>query len=193
LLWRPASAAWPDATHLDVTLELDRGELGFADRRHFGRALYFPALEDCAGISQLGVDPLSPAFTPQKLLEVLQASRRPLKLLLMDQSRIAGIGNIYSCEAMWRARLSPRRPTHRVRPAEARRLHKAIVAVLHRALECCLAPPPDFRDPRWWFQGLEKIERVYGREGKPCRRCGRPVKRIAQGGRSSFFCPGCQR
>jgi formamidopyrimidine-DNA glycosylase len=176
-----------------VTLELDRGELGFADRRHFGRVLYFPALEGCAGISQLGVDPLSPAFTPQKLLEVLQASRRPLKLLLMDQSRIAWIGNIYSCEAMWRARLSPRRPTHRVRPAEARHLHKAIVAVLRRALECCLAPPPDFRDPRWWFQGLEKIERVYGREGKPCRRCGRPVKRIAQGGRSSYFCPGCQR
>ncbi len=78
-------------------------------------------------------------------------------------------------------------------PQESRRLHKAIVSVLSRALECCLHPAPDFRDPEWWFQGLEKILRAYGREGKPCRRCGEPIQRIAQGGRSTYFCRRCQK
>lgn len=192
LLWRRRSAAWPKGLHLDVCLDLGYGELGFVDRRHFGRVHYFPAPGDCPGIARLGVDPLSRAFTGAKLFAMLQASRRPLKMFLMDQSRIAGLGNIYTCEALWRAGLSPLRATHRVPPRRVRVLHKAIVTVLQRALECCLDPPPNFRDPSWWFQGLEKIERVYGREGKPCRRCGRRVRRVEQGGRSSFYCPGCQ-
>jgi formamidopyrimidine-DNA glycosylase len=192
LLWRPEGASWPKNAHLDVFLELDRGELGFVDRRHFGRALFFPKLENCSGIARLGADPLGQGFTAEKLFATLQASRCPLKPFLMDQSRIAGLGNIYSCEALWRARLSPFRATHRVSRQHARALHKAIVAILRRALECCLTPPPSFRDPSWWFQGLEKIERVYGREGKPCRRADGRVRRRQQGGRSTFYCPGCQ-
>jgi formamidopyrimidine-DNA glycosylase len=115
----------------------------------------------------------------------VQARRRhikPLKIFLLDQSKIAGIGNIYSSEAMWRARIDPRRPGHRLSHVEVRRLHKAIVDVLQRALECCLNPAPDYRDPNWWFQGLERILRVYGREDKSWRRCGEPVRRIEQGG-----------
>jgi formamidopyrimidine-DNA glycosylase len=80
-----------------------------------------------------------------------------------------------------------------LKPLEVRRLHKAIVSVLARALECCLHPAPDFRDPEWWFQGLEKILRVYGREGKPCRRCGEPIQRITQVGRSTYYCGRCQK
>ena len=179
--------------HVDVAFELDRGTLGFVDRRHFGRVQWLGAAEDLPGIRELGVDPLSPEFTPAHLFELMRASRRPLKLFLLDQSRIAGLGNIYSSEALWHARLNPKRRAHRVTLAEARRLHKAIVAVLRRALECCLNPAPDFRNSDWWFQGLEKIIRVYGREGKACRRCGKPVRRIAQGGRSTFFCARCQR
>jgi formamidopyrimidine-DNA glycosylase len=67
------------------------------------------------------------------------------------------------------------------------------VSVLSRALECCLHPAPNFRDSEWWFQGLETILRVYGREGKPCRRCGEPILRIAQGGRSTYYCRHCQK
>src|SRR5216684_2712212 len=91
------------------------------------------------------------------------------------------------------ARLDPRRRANTLKPPEARRLHKAIVSVLARALECCLHPAPDFRDPEWWFQGLETILRVYGREGKPCRRCGEPIRRIAQGSRSTYCCGRCQK
>jgi len=180
------------AGHVDVALDLDSGTLGFVDRRHFGRVQHFTQPDDLPGIRALGVDPLTPEFTAEKLADILRSSR-PLKLLLLDQARIAGLGNIYSSEALWRARLDPRRRAHRVLPAEARRLHKAIVAVLLRALECCLHPAPDFRDPGWWFQGLEEILRVYGREGKPCRRCGAAVRRIEQGGRSTYACFRCQK
>jgi formamidopyrimidine-DNA glycosylase len=163
------------------------------DRRHFGRMNWLAREEDSPGIPSPGVDALSPKFTPQRLEALLKKARRPLKLFLMDQTRIAGLGNIYSNEALWHARLSPRRRAYRLLRREARRLHKAIVYVLRRALECCLYPAPDLRDAKWWFQGIEKTLRVYGREGEHCRRCGGRIRRIEQGGRSSFFCPGCQR
>lgn len=183
----------PIRRHVDVTLNLPGGVLGFVDRRHFGRINWFARPEGVPGIRTLGVDPLSPQFTPAHLEALLRKSRRPLKLLLLDQTRIAGLGNIYSSEALWRARLNPRRLAHRVTPAEVRRLHKATVAVLRRALECCLDPAPNLRDPGWWFAGLDKILRVYGRQGKGCRRCGGLICRIEQGGRSTFYCRGCQR
>jgi formamidopyrimidine-DNA glycosylase len=171
--------------------------LGFVDPRHFGRMRFTEDLAHFPGLRRAGIEPLSRRFTPATLAALLHASHRPLKLFLMDQSRIAGLGNIYSNEALWRARLSPRRPSNRLRPAEIRALHKAIVGVLRAALKCCLAPPPDFRDPRWWFQGLEGILDVCGREGRPCRRCGprfpRGIRRITQSGRSTFFCPHCQK
>lgn len=179
--------------HVDVALHFPHGTLGFLDRRHFGRVNWFRSPEEVPGIRTLGPDALSPRFTPDYLRDLLAKSRRPVKLLLLDQTRVAGLGNIYAGESLWRARVSPRRRAHRVRPEEARRLHKAIVDVLRRALECCLDPAPDFRNPEWWFQGLEKILGVYGREGKPCRRCRTRIRRIEQGGRSSYFCPSCQR
>jgi len=133
--------------HIDVALELTCGTLGFVDRRHFGRLQWVPRPEDMPGIRALGVDPLSSRFTPNCLETLLRKSRRPLKLFLLDQTRVAGLGNIYANEVLWHARLSPRRTACRVTVAEARRLHKAIVAVLRRALECCLDPAPDFHDP----------------------------------------------
>jgi len=179
--------------HIDIALHFRHGTLGFVDRRHFGRVLWFRAAEEVPGIRGLGPDPLSRDFTLDYLRSLLTKSRRPVKLLLMDQTRIAGLGNIYASESLWRARIGPRRLSHRVRPEEARRLHKAIVDVLSRALECCLDPAPDFRDPGWWFQGLERILGVYDLEGKPCRRCGTRIRRIQQAGRSSYYCPTCQR
>jgi formamidopyrimidine-DNA glycosylase len=179
--------------HVDVAFELEKGVLGFADGRHFGRVLVYESAETCPALARLGVDAISPDFTPARFIEMLATSRRPLKEFLLDQSRVAGIGNIYSCESLWQAKLDPRRRANSLKAAEARRLHKAIVSVLARALECCLHPPPDFRDADWWFQGLEKVLCAYDREGRPCRRCGNAIKRIAQGGRSTYFCAHCQK
>ena len=179
--------------HIDVALEFKSGgALGFVDPRHLGRVRWIAAPGDLPGLSSLGVDPLSNEFTPARFHELLSKSRKPLKIFLLDQTRVAGIGNIYSNEALWHARLNPRCQANRLSATEARRLHNAIVAVLQRALVCCLRPAPDFRDPKWWFQGLEKILRVYGREGKPCNRCRQKIQRITQGGRSSFACTNCQ-
>jgi formamidopyrimidine-DNA glycosylase len=179
--------------HVDVALEFGHGTLGFFDRRHFGRVQWEESPEAIPGIAALGVDPLSPQFTASSFHELLAASFRPLKLFLLDQDKVAGIGNIYSSEAMWRARLDPRVLANHLSLSQARGLHKAIVDVLQRALECCLDPAPDFRDADWWFQGLDKILRVYGREREKCRRCGGVIRRLEQGGRSTFWCPGCQK
>jgi len=179
--------------HVDVAFELSKGVLGFADQRHFGRVYAWDSPEDSPGLASLGVDTLSRDFTFATFRKLLAASVRPLKDFLLDQTRVAGLGNIYSCESLWRSRLDPRRRAKSLKPDEARRLHKAIVSVLARALECCLHPAPDFRDSQWWFQGLEKILRAYDREGEPCRRCGTAIQRIEQGGRSTYWCRGCQK
>jgi formamidopyrimidine-DNA glycosylase len=182
-----------DGVYVDVALELDKGVLGFVDQRHFGRVHYWDSEKENRGLASIGLDALSKGFNSAKLTELLAASKRSLKDFFLDQTRVAGIGNIYSCEALWHARLDPRRPAGSLVRGEARRLHKAIVSVLGRALECCLHPAPDFRDPEWWFQGLEKILRVYDREGEPCKRCGELVQRIEQCGRSTYCCLSCQK
>ena len=182
-----------EGVHVDVAFELDRGMLGFADGRHFGRVHAWNTADECKGLGILGIDALSREFTPSRFKSLLSGSKRPLKEFLLDQKSVAGLGNIYSCESLWRARLDPRRRANSLNSQEALRLHKAIVSVLRRALECCLHPAPDFRDPQWWFQGLETILRAYDRDGKPCRRCSQPILRITQGGRSTYYCGRCQR
>jgi formamidopyrimidine-DNA glycosylase len=189
-----AAANVPESgVHVDVAFELGKGVLGFADGRHFGRVQVWESQAACPALARLGVDAISLDFTLALFTNLLSASKRPLKDFLLDQSRVAGIGNIYSCESLWHAKLNPRRRANSLNASESLRLHKAIVSVLARALECCLHPPPDFRNSDWWFQGLEKILRVYDREGKPCRRCGNDIERIAQGGRSTYFCAHCQK
>jgi len=200
LIWFPSAANLlkranqkPDGTHVDVALELRRGVLGFADGRHFGRVHVWESREACVPLGRLGVDALSREFTRDFLYRQLQSSRRTVKDVLLDQGRMAGIGNIYSCEALWHARLNPARRANSVNKKQSSELHKAIVSVLRRALECCLNPAPVFREEDWWFQGLEKILRAYQREGLPCRRCGHAIQRIEQGGRSTYCCMHCQK
>jgi formamidopyrimidine-DNA glycosylase len=182
-----------DGVHVDVAFEFARGVLGFADGRHLGRVHGWESAAVCVPLQQLGVDALSPEFTAEFLGAKLRASGTPVKQFLLDQARVAGVGNIYSCEALWQAKIDPGRPAKSLGQKEAAKLHKAIVSVLRRALECCLHPAPVFRDPTWWFQGLEKILRAYQRQGLPCKRCRRPIKRLEQGGRSTYFCSHCQR
>jgi formamidopyrimidine-DNA glycosylase len=193
LLWFDESNNTPPPNiHVDVLFHLDRGTIAFVDPRHLGRVEWHESPEQIPGIRFLGPDALSPRLAVSTLAGILSRSDHPVKVVLLDQTRIAGIGNIYSSESLWRARLDPRRPANSLRAPEIRRLHKAVVSVLRRALECCQNPAPDFRDPSWWFTGLDRILAVYGREGKPCRRCGRKIRRIAQAQRSTFCCPGCQ-
>jgi formamidopyrimidine-DNA glycosylase len=179
--------------HVDVLLTLDRVTLGFVDPRHLGRMDWYESVAAAQALKRLGVDIFSREFTLGALDTILKKPRLEVKILLTDQSKLAGLGNIYSSEALWHARLDPRRHANRLTSEETRRLHKAIVSTARRALECCSHPPPDFHKPEWWFSDLTPILRVYGREGQSCRRCGGTIKRIQQGGRSSFFCPRCQR
>lgn len=182
-----------DGVHVDVAFELGNGVLGFADRRHFGRVHTWESELACVPLRRLGVDALDREFTASFLHERMSRSERSLKEFLLDQSRIAGIGNVYSSEALWYARLDPRRRADSLDRTKSTNLHRAIVRVLRRALECCQDPPPNFRDPHWWVQKLEKILRAYQREGLPCRRCNWPIHRIEQGGRSTYFCKHCQK
>ena len=200
LLWFPSAKKMLElanrevaGVHVDAALELGKGVLGFADGRHFGRIHAWERAEACAPLERLGVDALSREFSAELLDSTLKKSKRPIKEFLLDQTKIAGIGNIYSSEALWHARLDPRRRANSLSKIESGRLHKAIVSVLKRALECCLHPAPDFRDPEWWFQGLEKILRTYQREALPCKRCGNQIQRIEQGGRSTYCCLNCQK
>jgi formamidopyrimidine-DNA glycosylase len=179
--------------HIDVALQFENGTLGFVDPRHFGRVNWVSSTGEVPGLRKMGSEPLARDFTPQRLAERLAESQRDVKLLLLDQTKIAGIGNIYSSEALWHSRIDPRRPARRLSEAETKRLHRGIVGVLRNALECCLHPAPNFRNANWWFQGLERILRVYGREGKKCRRCGHTIERMEQGGRGTYWCPGCQK
>lgn len=182
-----------DGVHVDVAFELDKGVIAFADGRHLGRVHAWGSLADCPPYNELGIDAMSPAFTAKAFAELVAKSRRPLKEFLLDQSRIAGVGNIYSCEALWHARINPFRLANSLKPADARDLYKATVSVLRRALKSCLNPAPDFSDTDWWFQGIDKMLRVYQREGEPCRRDGHPIKRTTKGKRSTYFCAHCQK
>jgi formamidopyrimidine-DNA glycosylase len=182
----------PDGTHFDVAFELNSGVLGVVDPRHLARVHYWQSEEDCRPLKTLGIDALSPAFRLPAFRAALSKSGQPLKNFLLNQTRFAGIGNIYSCESFWHARIDPRRRADSLTRTESEKLYKAIVSVLRRALECCLNPAPDFRDPHSWFQGLERILRAYQREYLPCRRCGEAIQRIKQDGRSTYCCLHCQ-
>jgi formamidopyrimidine-DNA glycosylase len=182
-----------DGVHVDVALELDKGVIAFADGRHLGRVHAWKSLADCPPYNELGVDAMSPEFTVETFAELVGKSKRPVKEFLLDQSKVAGVGNIYSCEALWHAKISPFRPANSLRPQEAHNLFEAIVSVLRRALQSCLNPPPNFNDANWWFQGIEDFLRVYQREGDPCKRDGHPVQRTTKGNRSTYFCAHCQK
>src|SRR2546421_4489283 len=112
--------------HVDIALELNKGVLGFADRRHFGRVHAWDSADNCPELTVLGIDALSRDFTSGRFTQLLSSSKRPLKDFLLDQSKVAGIGNIYSCESLWHARLDPRRPANTLKLQEARLLHKEI-------------------------------------------------------------------
>lgn len=140
----------------------------------------------------LGPEPLADGYRTRDLAEGLGTGRGPVKNALLDQSRVAGIGNIYASEALHRARIDPRRACRDLAPEDHRRLHRALRAVLRDALRGEGTTLRDYRAINGRSGRFQERLRVYGRDGSPCRRCGAPIDRIVQAGRSTFFCAACQ-
>ena len=177
-------------THLSLSF-VDRGELlHFRDCRQFGKLLWLPAGATDARLERLGVDAL--AISARRLQQCRENRRIPIKSLLLDQSVLAGVGNIYADEALYRARLAPERPAHTLTSAETRELARAIRKVLARAIVLGGSTIDDYVHPDGSDGQAQNAFRVYGREGQPCRRCRTPIVRVVIGQRSSHFCPTCQ-
>ncbi len=180
--------------HVAVRFDLDHaGALLYDDVRRFGRFdLYSPAgwAERQAAI---GVEPLSDAFTAERLYALTSRSRTPIRNWLLDQRHVAGVGNIYANEALFRAGIRPARPANTLTRAEAAKLRDAIRAVLRDAIDVRGTTLRDYRDARGEAGGFEPLLRVYGREGEPCPVCGTPIERLVLGNRSAFYCPRCQK
>ncbi|HEX6938479.1 MAG TPA: bifunctional DNA-formamidopyrimidine glycosylase/DNA-(apurinic or apyrimidinic site) lyase [Longimicrobiales bacterium] len=180
--------------HVAVRFQLDHGgALLYDDVRRFGRLSLFTPDEWEARQAEFGVEPLSDAFTAQRLHEMTSRSRSPIRNWLLDQRRVAGLGNIYANEALFRARIHPARPADSLSRAEAAGLRDAIRDVLTEAIRVRGTTLRDYRDARGEAGGFEPRLRVYGREGEPCPVCGTPIERLVLGGRSAFYCPHCQK
>jgi formamidopyrimidine-DNA glycosylase len=169
----------------------DRTRLSFADLRTFGRMRLVEPAE--AWDLKLGIEPLSPGFTPEAFMSMLAGRTTPIKALLLDQRRVAGIGNIYACEALWTARIRPSRPAKALTKPAIRRLHHAIIDVLKRAIEMRGTSVDDYVDAGGLRGGFQNVLSVYGRQGRPCARCGGSIVRTVLGQRGTWWCRRCQR
>ena len=189
LLFRPGPADRPPRF---VWILEPRTELHFQDVRRFGRLWAFdPAAED-EFFAGMGPEPFGDAFDVAYLRRALEGRRAPLKAFLLDQRRIAGVGNIYADEALFRARLHPLRAAGSVGPREARRLHAALLETLQAGIDHEGSSIESFVDPAGQRGSFQEILRVYQRTGEPCRACGTTVRRTVVGGRGTHFCPRCQ-
>jgi len=181
--------------HTRAVLELEREKLYFHDPRRFGYLRWVVRPEAVPLLAAMGPEPLSEAFTPAYLRRALAGRRRPIKSALLDQRLVAGLGNIYSDEALFEARIHPLTPAGALGSRRIARLYEAIREVLSRAIAAggsTLADKSYLRpDARPGYFQIEHA--VYGREGQPCPVCGTPVARVRVGGRSAHFCPRCQR
>ena len=139
----------------------------------------------------LGPEPLG-RFSADDLLRIFEHVRAPIKAVLLDQRRLAGVGNIYASEALFRASIDPRRPAGSLTSEETRRLHRSVRRVLREALRSAGTTLRDYRAVSGASGQYQNRLRVYGREGEACPRCRKPIRRIVQAGRSSFLCSGCQ-
>lgn len=190
LLVAPPNGPESAGTHI-VLWFTDGGRLDFADVRTFGRMRLVEPGE--AWDSLLGIEPLSPGFTQEAFAGMLSGRPTPVKAFLLDQRRIAGIGNIYACEALWEARIRPTRPAKALGKPVASRLHDAVINVLHRAIELRGTTVDDYVDAEGLRGGFQNVLSVYGKLGEPCSRCGAPIVRTVLAQRGTWWCRRCQR
>jgi formamidopyrimidine-DNA glycosylase len=182
-----------EARHLRARFVLDDGrELWFTDPRRFGEAFLLDDAELPVRFAKLGVEPLSEEFTPEHLGEVAAGRQAPLKSFLLDQSRVAGVGNIYADEALYRARLHPLSPAGSMKPEHLEALRDGVVASLEAGIDAGGSSIDDYRDGRGEKGTMQEKFLVHTREGQPCPSCGGEIVRIVVGGRSTYFCPSCQ-
>jgi formamidopyrimidine-DNA glycosylase len=195
LLVTDAAAPRPRHTHVVFALG-DGRELRFVDPRRFGVVKPFRSAADCDAwpeLGKLGIDPLGPELTSERVHALGRATTRGLKLLLLDQAKIAGLGNIYVSEALWEAGLHPHKAGTSLTRAQAARLRDSIVLVLERGLQNRGTSLSDYVDGTGTPGDNQKALRVYGREGEACFRCatGR-ISAVVTQGRATFYCPKCQ-
>ncbi len=186
----------PLPKHAAVVLELDRDVLVFEDPRRFGRFNL-----DLSSLNALGPEPWDAGLTAEGLFQRLQRSRQAIKVKLLDQKLVAGVGNIYACEILFRAGISPRSTASGLHRTQVERLHQSLRSVLSEAIETGLAASLDFAggtNGLFYFgsdsETATSNERfqVYGRRNQPCFRCGTWVVQYVQAGRSTYACPACQ-
>lgn len=186
----------PVAKHTHVVFTLDNGrQLRFSDIRQFGRMWLAPtaSLHTLAGFKELGVEPMGEAFTREFLKRELRRRHARIKPLLLDQTFIAGLGNIYTDEALHRAKINPERLATTLTPREIVQLYHAIREVLQEGIDNRGTTLRDYIDGDGRAGNNQDHLWVYSREGKPCLRCKKPIIRKKVGGRSSFYCPSCQK
>jgi formamidopyrimidine-DNA glycosylase len=186
----------PEPLHARVRLELDSGHrLVFDDPRRFGTGhlVHGVVARDAYLAARLGIEPFTDEFTGAHLFQLTRGRRAPIKAFVLDQRRIAGVGNIYADEALFRARIHPLRPAGRLRRAELERLREGIEAALQAGIDAKGASIDDFRHidgTRGAFQNQFLIHR---RAGEPCPRCGTNVVKLVVAGRGTYVCERCQR
>ena len=191
----PAEQKLPPYAHAVFYLD-DETILAFCDMRQFGRMNLLPSatVHESAELSILAPEPLSEHFIADQLRETLSRSRRSVKQLLLDQTRVLGLGNIYASEVLFLARISPFAIASRLSKKRVVRLYEAIRRILEEAIDEGSTLRIDLADEASSYIGSsERFWRVYEREGEPCVRCGTRIRRVVQGGRSTYYCPKCQR
>ncbi len=192
LLSPPAPRPYPRHVHLAFPMEGGL-ELLFQDLRRFGQALVFPPGVAPAPLAQVGREPFSQGVTAAWLAEQARGRVRPLKNFLLDSRILTGIGNIYACEIMFAAKLNPTRPAGSLAVTDWARVLRATRRILQAAIRAGGTTVANYLNSAG-ETGLFQLDlQVYGRGGEPCRRCGHPIQRLVQAGRSTFYCPGCQK
>jgi formamidopyrimidine-DNA glycosylase len=185
----------PDRRHLRVRMQLDDGNrVLFCDQRRFGTGVVLlgpDALEEYFA-ARLGVEPLSPDFTAEALRELARGRRAPVKAFLLTQERIAGVGNIYADEALFRAKVHPLRPVGTLRRGQIAALRDAVVESLEAGIDARGATIDDFRHPDGARGSFQDRFLVHLREGEPCARCGTTIKKMRAAGRGTYVCEKCQ-
>jgi len=188
--------AAPPGPHEHLTFGFDDGGvLRYVDPRRFGM-MDLARTADLARhprLAGLGLEPLDPAFDGPALIRALAASRSPLKVALMDQRRVVGVGNIYACESLFRARLSPQRAAGSLLPAQSRRLALAIRAVLEEAIGAGGSSLRDYMQANGELGVFQDRFAVYDRAQQPCPTCRRPIVKLVQAQRATYMCTRCQR
>jgi formamidopyrimidine-DNA glycosylase len=179
-----------------VQMDLDDGRhVLFADARRFGTGvvlLGYDALQEYFQ-GRVGVEPLGPDFTAEALRGMASGRKAPVKAFLLSQERVAGVGNIYADEALWRSKIHPLRPVGTLKALQIESLHDSVIHVLNAGIDAKGATIDDYRDASGAEGSFQNSFKVYGREGEPCFRCGTRIKKIRAAGRGTYYCPNCQR